>query len=158
MTNVELPPALPRTDSSEFEHKALVEIGKMLIGSFYLLAPMSFVLNGTLLGAVSFLVYQKANIKPEFLQLSVYFTCLLGVIYNLGAFCSMLSSTITVLNLRKRFAAVDARLGLHISECRTPLAEGVGDITLGLTAIFFTIWAGSWIYLAYANYTNAIIK
>jgi hypothetical protein len=70
----------------EFEHKALIEIGKMMIDTFYKLAPMSFVLNSTLLGALSFLVYQRSGLQREFLKDSAYIVSIIGIVYNMGRF------------------------------------------------------------------------
>jgi hypothetical protein len=143
--------------SSEFEHKQLIEVGKLLLSNFYPLATMSFVLNGTLLGAISFLIFRKADIHPDFLRHSAYFAASLGVIYNAGAFFWMKDSTITVVNLRRRFDEVDKALGLRISECRPPSSEKLGVRTYVLTNIFFVIWAGWWLYFAYVNYFNAML-
>jgi len=140
----------------ETEHKALVEIIKAVVTNLYQLGPMSFVLNSTLLGAISFAVFQSNRIHPDLIKNGVYFASALGVLYNLGAFSSCIASTILVTNLFSRIRAVDGLLGFEISACRRPISIRFNIITFFCSILFFVLWTILWVYLACFNYSHGV--
>jgi hypothetical protein len=140
------------------EHKLLIDIGKTLFGTFYLLAPMSFVLNGTLLGAISWVVLNKVSLHPTFAKGVVLFACAIGTIYNLGALLSAMNSIWVANNLNRRISVLDQELGFHIAEMRNCVNRFIGIVVVSLTIVFFSLWILGWIFLAVATANGFIFR
>lgn len=130
----------------QFQFTTVLDLGKFMYDSYFKLATMSFTLNGLLLTAVSFLSGQAAAEKLSGINISM--VGFIGFIYNLGALATYLSLVILAGNLSRRFAIVDHKLEMEISECRSGASNWLGSITLLLTFLFFVLWIFVWAKIA----------
>jgi hypothetical protein len=147
-----------RREWLEYEHKQVLDTGKFFYDGVFKIAPMSFLINGLLLGASAFFIKDAAGkIVKETLSLGMYLIGAIGIVYNLGAFCACASLLLAAWNLTTRFNTVDRELGLHIGKCRTKWSNGWAYGAVGLSCIFFVLWMTVWCLFIFIVYRADIL-
>lgn len=110
---------------------------------------MSIILNGVLLSTVTFVLKEAPKPAKEIYYDGILMVGLIGLVYNVGAYCVCLSSLFMLNTLTRRFCLIDKKLNLEVGMCRTRHSILVAKLGFALTIVFFSLWAVVWFALMY---------